>query len=138
LRRFSGVFGEKRWRCYVFGNAGEHEYHGRPTTFSVRLALNDETPQMELLQPLAGDSIRRDWLAERGEGLHHIGVIARSFEQAVASMAALGCAVIHSGRGFGAEGDGAYANFDPIASLGMIVEVVEPPASMPEPDAIWP
>ena len=45
---------------------------------------------MELIQPLEGDSIHRDWLAERGEGLHHVGVVVPSIARAVESMAALG------------------------------------------------
>jgi methylmalonyl-CoA/ethylmalonyl-CoA epimerase len=138
LRRSAEIFGGTRWRCYVFGATGRHEYHGAPTTFSVRLALNDATPQMELIQPLEGDSIHRDWLAERGEGLHHIGFVVPSVEQAIASMAALGITVIQSGTGFGAAGesDGAYAYFDSIGSLGVIVEAVEPPSSLPEPAVI--
>jgi methylmalonyl-CoA/ethylmalonyl-CoA epimerase len=140
LRRAAEVFGESAWRCYVFGPVGSHSYRGAPTDFAVRLALNDASPQMELIEPLAGDSIHRDWLAEHGEGLHHIGVIVPSVERAVASMAVLGVPVIQSGTGFGArgDGDGAYAYFDSAGSLGVIVEAVEPPSSLPPPDSLWP
>jgi catechol 2,3-dioxygenase-like lactoylglutathione lyase family enzyme len=141
LRRSADVFGVvSPWRCYVFGPNGQHVYHGRPTSFSVRLALNDAKPQMELIQPLEGDSIHRDWLAEHGEGLHHIGFIVASVSQATAAMAALGVSPIQSGTGFGArgDGDGAYAYFDAVESLGVIVEAVEPPSGLPEPDALWP
>jgi hypothetical protein len=54
-------------------------------------------------------------------------------------MAALGIAVIQSGTGFGAagDGDGAYAYFDSASSFGVITEAVEPPSSLPAP-TIWP
>jgi methylmalonyl-CoA/ethylmalonyl-CoA epimerase len=143
LRRSAEIFGhgEKPWRCYSFGSVGRHsrEYRGAPASLSVRLALNDASPQVELIQPLDGDSIHGAWLAERGEGLHHIGFIVPSVERAVAAMAALGCPVISAGEGFGSGGDGAYAYFDSANSFGVITEAVEPPASgLPGPDAIWP
>jgi len=48
-------------------------YHGRPANFRMRLAFL-ETPsiQIEFIEPLEGDNIYSDWLAEHGEGLHHI------------------------------------------------------------------
>jgi methylmalonyl-CoA/ethylmalonyl-CoA epimerase len=128
LRRSTEIFGQTAWRCYVFGPVGNHRYHDRPTSFSARLALNDATPQMELIEPLEGDSIHRDWLAAHGEGLHHIGVIVPSVEQATASMEALGCPAIQAGESFGAAGDGAYAYYDATAIVGLIVEAVEPPS----------
>jgi hypothetical protein len=41
---------------------------GRPAEFSNRLALNDQSPQLELIQPLTGTSTHPDWLQEHGEG----------------------------------------------------------------------
>jgi methylmalonyl-CoA/ethylmalonyl-CoA epimerase len=138
LRRHAGIFGGSSWRCYTFGPAGEHAYHGEPTSFRARVALNDATPQMELIQPLEGASIHRDWLAERGEGFHHVGVIVPSVAEATAAMKTLGCPVIQSGTGFGAAGDGELAYYDAHTSLGMIVEAVVPPASgLGEPDSLW-
>ena len=106
----------------------------------MRLALNDASPQMELIQPLEGDSIQRDWLEERGEGLHHIAVVVPSVAQAIEAMAALGYPLMQSGTGFGVggDGDGAYAYIDTTAALGLIVEAIEQPSSLPPPDAIWP
>ena len=140
LQRYTEIFGETRWRIYTFGPHGRHEYYDAPTTFTVRLALNDASPQIELIQPLEGDSIHRDWLAERGEGLHHIGVVVPSVAAAIDAMTALGCPLMQSGSGFGVggEGDGAYAYIDATATLGVIVEPIEPPSSLPPPDAIWP
>ena len=35
----------------------------------------------ELLQPLEGPSIYRDWLDEHGEGLHHVAVMLHDFDE---------------------------------------------------------
>jgi methylmalonyl-CoA/ethylmalonyl-CoA epimerase len=139
LRRHAGIFGDSRWRVYTFGPTGDHVYRGEPASFSVRLALNDASPQMELIQPLEGPSIHRDWLSERGEGFHHLGVIVPSMAEATAAMKTLGCPVIQSGTGFGVAGDGEFVYYDASTSLGMIVEAVVPAASgLGEPDALWP
>jgi hypothetical protein len=55
-------------------------------------------------------------------------------------MAELGYPLMQSGRGFGVggDGDGAYAYIDTTAALGLIVEAIEQPSSLPPPDAIWP
>jgi methylmalonyl-CoA/ethylmalonyl-CoA epimerase len=45
--------------------------------------------------------------------------------------------VLQAGAGFGAGGDGAYAYFDRQRDLGVIVEAVDSPSRMLEPDRIW-
>ena len=138
LGRYSAVLGDGLWRCYEFSAALHSwcEYRGKPTSFSARLALNDASPQLELIEPVVGPSIHEDWLRDRGEGLHHVGVVVDSVEAATLRMQAAGYDVLQAGAGFGADGDGAYAYFDTQCDLGLIVEAVEPPLRMPEPDRV--
>jgi 4-hydroxyphenylpyruvate dioxygenase-like putative hemolysin len=134
------LFGVRSWRGYSFG-ARQHaacEYRGGPTNFSVLLALSDESPQLELIQPLDGPSIHQDFLVEHGEGVQHLGVIVESVPTAVEEMAGAGYEVTQSGSGFGAAGDGRYAYFGTEAELGVSIEAVEPPGRMPDPDFVWP
>jgi hypothetical protein len=134
------LLGPRSWRCYIFG-ADWHsscEYRGGPTSFSVRLALSDGSPQLELIQPIEGPSIHEDWLRERGEGVHHLGVIVDSVPRTVERMATAGYEVVQTGSGFGAEGDGVYAYFDTSRDIGVSIEAVEPPSRMPDPDFVWP
>lgn len=140
LTRYSAVFGVRRWRCYSFG-ASRHaacEYRGGPTDFTALLALSDESPQLELIQPLDGASIHQDFLDTHGEGLQHLGVLVESVPRTVEQMAGAGYEVTQSGSGFGAEGDGIYAYFGTEAELGVSLEAVEPPTRMPDPDFVWP
>ena len=80
LRRHAGIFGGSTLALlHVRPRRASISTTAKPTSFHARgIALNDGTPQMELIEPLEGATIHRDWLAERGEGLHHIGVIVPS------------------------------------------------------------
>jgi catechol 2,3-dioxygenase-like lactoylglutathione lyase family enzyme len=140
LERYTRVLGGAPWRVFTFSAAIHREaaYRGQPTDFSARLALNVTVPQYELIEPVGGAGVHGTWLAERGEGFHHVGVIVESVEATVERMAAAGYDAIQTGSGFGAAGDGSYAYFDTAADLGCLVEAVEPPGRMPDPDGIWP
>jgi methylmalonyl-CoA/ethylmalonyl-CoA epimerase len=140
LARYTRVLGGAPWRVFTFSAAIHREasYRGGPTDFSVRLALNGTSPQYELIEPVRGPGVHGDWLAERGEGFQHVGVIVESLDDAVERMAAAGYEALQTGAGFGADGDGRYAYFDTAGDLGFLVEAVEPPERMPEPERIWP
>ena len=93
LKRAAREFDEKLsagpWRGWVFGPQGQgREYHGRPAAWTLRLALNDRSPQYELIQPLDGPSIHGDWLEQHGEGFHHVGYIVPSLQQTTVEMEA--------------------------------------------------
>ena len=110
------------------------QYRGEPAEWSLRLLLNSRSPQFELIEPLDGPSIHADWLAERGEGFHHLGYLVESLAQTTAEMEAIGHRAIARIHSFGADGDGAAAYFDTEEALGFLVEAVEPPARMPPTD----
>jgi hypothetical protein len=138
LDHYASVLPGRTWRCFTFSSARHTtvEYRGRPASFSVRLALDDRSPQLELVQPLDGDGVHHEWLGERGEGLHHVGIVVDSVADTVRQMTEAGYAVLQAGTGFGADGDGAYAYFDTIGALGLIVEAFEPPRTLGEPDFV--
>ena len=55
----------------------------------------------ELLQPLEGPSIYKDWLEEHGEGLHHVAVMLHDFEESTElkrRFAEIGSPVLMGGR----------------------------------------
>jgi methylmalonyl-CoA/ethylmalonyl-CoA epimerase len=134
-REFDTRLAAGPWRGWIFGPQGQgREYHGRPAEWSLRLALNNRSPQYELIEPLDGPSIHADWLNDRGEGFHHVGYVVASLAQTTAEMEATGHPPIASIRSFGAAGDGAAAYYDTSEALGFLVEAVEPPSQMPPTD----
>ena len=140
LERITAVFGQRQWRCFRFGSSthASCEYRGEPTEFSVLVALSDGSPQLELVQPVEGPGVHREWLDVRGEGMQHLGVVVESVPLAVEQMARGGYEVIQAGSGFGADGDGVYAYFDTEKDIGVSLEVVEPPERLPGLAFTWP
>ena len=138
-REFDARLAAGPWRGWVFGPRGEgREYRGSPAEWTLKLALNDRSPQYELIEPLEGPSIHADWLEQRGEGFHHVAYVVTSLETTTAEMEAMGHAAIARIHSFGAAGDGAAAYYDTADALGFLVEAVEPPAEMPATDFTLP
>jgi len=135
VREFDTRLAAGPWRGWVFGPQGQgREYRGRPAEWTLRLGLNDRSPQYELIEPLDGPSIHADWLAERGEGFHHVAYEVDSLARITAEMEAAGHPAVARIHSFGQAGDGAAAYFDTADALGFYVEAVDPPARMPPTD----
>jgi methylmalonyl-CoA/ethylmalonyl-CoA epimerase len=135
VREFDSRLSAGPWRGWVFGPQGKgREYRGAAAEWSLRLALNSRSPQYELIEPLDGPSVHGDWLAERGEGFHHVAYAVASVAAVTAEMEAAGHPVVARIHSFGAAGDGAAAYFDTSEALGFLVEAVELPEGMPPPD----
>lgn len=78
------------------------EVRGEQVDYSM---LNAETSVggmgFEILQPLEGPSIYREWLETHGEGLHHIAVMQHSFEESAdfkQRFTEIGSSVLMGGR----------------------------------------
>lgn len=100
--------------------AATRTYHGQPGDFHMRLAFIETGPvQIEFIEPLAGDNIYADFLAEHGEGLHHI-LFEVDDPQAVA--AGLATPILQSGGSVLRPG-ALWAYLDTQELLGCIVEL---------------
>jgi catechol 2,3-dioxygenase-like lactoylglutathione lyase family enzyme len=138
--RFSELWQSGPWRIWTYGPEllSEQLYRGRPTPYAVRIALNSQQPQLELLQPLAGPSIYHEWAERHGAGVHHLAVYVESLDDAIRSMDEAGVALLQLGRGIGLDGDGGFAYFDTEERLGVLLEAVEVPARRREPELVIP
>jgi catechol 2,3-dioxygenase-like lactoylglutathione lyase family enzyme len=132
VRAYQELLGIGPWTAYELGPEllEDAEYLGEPCSFGLRHALAWQGDrQFELVQPTEGPSIFADHLAEHGEGLHHVGIYVPDHATAVAEMVRDGFRLLQRARGFGQEGDGAFAYFsssDP--GLPAVVELIEAPA----------
>jgi methylmalonyl-CoA/ethylmalonyl-CoA epimerase len=87
IRRYEAGYGIGPWQVQEFhvGEAERFRQYGRPAEGAWRLATcMVGGVQWELIQPLDGDSVYARFLAEKGEGVHHIQVAARDFDATVA------------------------------------------------------
>jgi methylmalonyl-CoA/ethylmalonyl-CoA epimerase len=97
-------------------------YRGKPGNFKSLIALAPlGTIQLELIQPLEGETIYREFLETRGEGLHHFGFLIDHTEERIAAMKKMGIEVLQSGRRPGRK----YAYMDTEPLIGTIIELRE-------------
>jgi catechol 2,3-dioxygenase-like lactoylglutathione lyase family enzyme len=99
-RAYWNILGIGPWAVYEWGEplVTRRRYHGRPSRGRDRVALADVGGvRLELWQPVSGDSIYRDFLAEHGEGLHHIGFSVGDAGGVAEVLAGHGFASLESG-----------------------------------------
>lgn len=126
------------WNVYAYGpdSVPRLSYRGEAGRFRMLVALSETSPQIELIHSIEGPSIYEEWLAENGEGLHHLGIVVPSLDAAKESFSAAGYELLQDGAGYGLDGDGGFAYFDTVRDFGSILEAIERPARRREPDAI--
>ena len=78
--------------------------------------------QFELIQPVSGESVQKEFLEKCGEGINHLGFIVDNLDKEVTKLIKKGFKVISSGK-FKGGGGFAYFNTDKIG--GVIMELVQ-------------
>ena len=81
--------------------------------------------QFELLQPVSGDSVQKEFLEKRGEGINHLGFLVDDLEKEVDRLTARGFTVISSVR-YSDGGGVAYFDTDRIG--GVLFELIQWPS----------
>jgi 4-hydroxyphenylpyruvate dioxygenase-like putative hemolysin len=96
--------------------------HGRAGRFKIRIGLAKAGPiQIELMQPLSGETIYDEYARRKGYGLHHLAIRTEDMEQSVGDMKARGFKVIQSGN----RPRTKWAYLDTEEQTGIIFELVE-------------
>lgn len=141
MRSWADLLDVGPWSAYPLGSPRLREmvYRGEPAEFSFRhaLAWSGEL-QVELVQPVSGPSIFAEHLERHGEGMHHVGVVVPDHAAASRLLLARGFTPVQSAAGFGLDGSGRFAYFEPPRGLGIVVELIDPPVVRAEPDAVYP
>lgn len=134
------LFGISDWHFYTYGKplVKRMTYQGEPTEYKMRVALGYLGPmRIELIEPLEGDTVYADFVAEHGYGVHHFGVLVDDMEQAITEAEAAGLTMTMDGAGFGRDGDGHYAYLDTEDRLGVTIELIERPKGRMPPEKIY-
>ncbi len=77
--------------------------------------------QLELIQPLEGETIHAQFLKRKGEGLHHIGFFVKNLDEKVRAAREKGMEVIERGEIAGVK----YAYLDTEKDIGITLEFIE-------------
>ncbi|MEU0539722.1 VOC family protein [Nocardia sp. NPDC005978] len=119
------VLGARKWTRMPEVHFGPETctYRGAPADFTAHIALayNGDT-QLELIQPVRGDSIYTEFLNASGPGLHHICVEPEDFDQTLKDAAAQGLDVVQRGD---MAGQMRFAYLDGAAAGVPFIEVAE-------------
>ena len=97
-------------------------FHGKVGRFKMRLGLaRAGSIQVELMQPLSGETIYGEFAERRGYGLHHLGIRTDNMEESVKEMEAKGFRVIQSGNRPGIK----WAYLSTEEQTGVVFELLE-------------
>jgi catechol 2,3-dioxygenase-like lactoylglutathione lyase family enzyme len=105
----------------------DRQYRGRPGSFDQELGWQRHGAVVyEWIRSLAGPSVYDDFLAARGEGVHHIAFTVEDLDAAVAAWKAAGFEVTQSGAWgeAGKPGSGRFAYVDVERAGGVTVELL--------------
>jgi methylmalonyl-CoA/ethylmalonyl-CoA epimerase len=102
----------------------QRSYYGQPGDFTARMAFAQlGAVELEIIQPVAGQSIWADFLCEHGEGIHHIRFNTYDMQSVVDYLAGRDIAVAQSGSGI--RPGTTWANFDTVDRVGFTIEVMQ-------------
>jgi Glyoxalase/Bleomycin resistance protein/Dioxygenase superfamily len=141
MEQYTRLLGWGPWNIYRHEPPRLHDtvLRGVPTEFTM---LGAETHVgdvgFELLQPLEGPSIYKEWLEQHGEGLHHVAVMLHDFQESSelkAKFAEIGASVLMGGR-IGETIEFYYVDTEP--SLKIILESGSGHAIDLVPDFVYP
>ena len=97
-------------------------YKGEPSPARAKLAFFDMgSLSLELIEPIDGPSTWRDFLEEKGEGVHHIAFNIKDTEGVTKGLGEKGIPVVQQGDYTG----GRYTYVSSEKALGVVVELLE-------------
>lgn len=127
-RNLTEVFGIGPFRIIDWPPADrdniERYYHGESSDFTARMAFTELGPiEMEIIQPLKGESIWTDFLREHGEGIHHLRFNVEDINPVQEHLARYGVLSIQHGTGI--RSNTMWMNFGTENLLGFIIEIMK-------------
>ena len=120
---YSKVFGLPMPAVQISGGEDANATcRGVPTNAQAKLAfLNLGQVQLELIEPMGGNSVWQEGLDEKGEGFHHIAFQVKGTDGVTDYLASHGMPVVQQGHYPG--GMYTYVNSEPV--LHVMLELLE-------------
>ncbi len=101
----------------------EKFYHGQPGNFTARMAFVDlGNAELELIQPLEGESIWADFLRDHGEGIHHIRFNVDNVHPVIDYLSGQGIEPAQNGSGL--RPGTHWVNFGSEDQVGFVIEIM--------------
>ena len=102
----------------------QEKYRGKPFIPSQRVAIQITqigNMELELIQPIDGESPHQEFLDQKGEGVQHLGFIVNNLEEDAEHLTSKGSSILLTSQ-FKSGGGVAYLDLD---AAGIIVELVQ-------------
>jgi methylmalonyl-CoA/ethylmalonyl-CoA epimerase len=97
-------------------------YRGEPANFRARIGYADlGAVELEVIQPLEGESVWKDFLQEHGEGIHHIRFSTFDLPPVVEHLERHGISISQTGSGL--RPGTVWVYFDTEGQAGFNIEV---------------
>ena len=99
-------------------------FKGKPFVAADRvkiMAAQLGNSELELIQPLEGESPHREYLEAKGEGIQHLGFMVDNLDEAVEKLTASGASVLMTGRRM----DGSGVTYLDLGIAGVIAELIK-------------
>lgn len=123
-RRWSEVLGQPTPQVITTapGDEVEMTYRGKPTKAQAKLAFFSlGQVQLELIEPLGGESVWQEALDKNGESVQHIAFWVEGMQRSADFLKQHGIPMVQRGD----MGEGQYAYFDGEERLGVTLELLE-------------
>ena len=139
-KRYWDDAGVGPWRFYTIhpSTTSDMRLRGKPIEHSFIAAIASVGDvELELIQPLEGESLYAEYLAQHGEGLHHVEFGVDDFDETMAHFKSRGYSEIQSGRIFNT---GTYNYLDTDQGLCCITEYgkADEGKNFPSPEKTYP
>ncbi len=127
IRYLGEIFGIGPFRVIDWPPEGRSDiqkfYHCEPGEFSARMAFAELGPiELELIQPLEGQSIWADFLREHGGGIHHLRFNVKEIAPVQEYLAENG--IYSAQHGSGIRPGTNWMNFGSEDKIGFVIEVM--------------
>jgi hypothetical protein len=137
MQRFGSLMGIDAFAVYKVDTAELPgvTYRGQPGDYALQVAIAQVGSwQLELLEPLRGESIYKEFMDKHGEGVQHLGFFVgdpADYETICNSLINRGYGHLQGGPILGETRTGSFDYFDSAQDLGVIIELLDMPA-LPE------
>ena len=121
INNYSDVFGIVFPKVFV-PDLSNKMYRGKPSNYRVKVAIGMMGElQVELVETLEGETIYREFLEKKGEGLHHLGFDVKNIEERIKDLEELGISVLQYGERAGVR----FAYLDTEKIVGVMFEFIQ-------------
>jgi len=133
MRTYVEEYGIGPWEVYEFNPATMTEMVPREYAFRIAVTMVGSI-QWELVQPLEEHGVFADFLAAKGESVHHVAVGGRGYRELADAMEAKGRRVLQGGVYRGV----AFSYMTTDEDLGVVTEIFDWPEGLVQtPDRVY-